>query len=101
PGRRRGCGTGCVGTGVRSAGGLPRAGQVCGVAVPDLAEPLLRGAATPAATGTAARFDGRDVCGARPAGRRVRASGARARIGAGAPAPDPGAARGLRAEAYG
>src|SRR5207249_10665547 len=29
-----------------------RAGQVCGVAVPDFAEPLLRGAATPAATGT-------------------------------------------------
>src|SRR5439155_1380617 len=50
---------------------------------------------------TAARFDGRNVCGARPAGRRVRASGARARIAAGAPAPDPGAARGLRAEAYG
>src|SRR5256886_4850265 len=41
------------------------------------------------------------VCGARPAGRRVRASGARARIGAGAAAPDPGAARGLRAEAHG
>src|SRR6266699_797923 len=101
PGRRRGCGAGRAGAGVRSAGGLPRAGQVCGVAVPDFAEPLLRGAATPAATGTAARFDGRDVCGARPAGRRVRASGARAGIGAGAAAPDPGAARGLRAEAHG
>src|SRR5256712_256448 len=101
PGRGRGCGRGRAGAGVRSAGGLPRAGQVCRVAVPDFAEPLLRGAATPAATGTAARFDGRDVCGARPAGRRVRASGARARIGAGAAAPDPGAARGLRAEAHG
>src|SRR5256884_459848 len=101
PGRRGRCGAGRAGAGVRSAGGLPRAGQVCGVAVPDFAEPLLRGAAPPAATGTAARFDGRDVCGARPAGRRVRASGARPRIGAGAAAPDPGAARGLRAEAHG
>src|SRR3989454_46190 len=101
PGRRRGCGAGRAGAGVRSAGGLPGAGQGCGGAVPDFAEPLLRGAATPAAAGKAARFDGRDVCGARPAGRRVRASGARTRIGAGAAAPDPGAARGLRAEAHG
>src|SRR5436309_3127014 len=55
PRRGRGCGAGRAGARLRSAGGLPRAGQVCGVAVPDLAEPLLRGAATPAARRTAAR----------------------------------------------